>query len=93
MHAVLAIELRVELFLAVDPVLIEEHRRALRPWCDVAEVFDDNHDRRFLIHLAIAACPGAWIAKSAGVAVRSATSDTVFYGNQITCKRDSTKQG
>jgi len=92
MHAVFAVELRVELFLAIDPVLIEEHRRALRPRCDVAEVFDDNHDRRFLIHLAIAACPGAWIGKSAVVAVRSATSDTVVYGNQLTCRSDSTKQ-
>ncbi len=46
MHATFAVQLRVELFLAGDPVLVKKNSRTLGARCGIAEVFDDDSDRR-----------------------------------------------
>jgi len=52
MHAVLAVQLRVKILFPANLLRVEEHCGTLRAGRNVAKVFNDNHDRRFLIDLA-----------------------------------------
>ena len=49
MHTVLAVEPRVKLLLPTNFLRVEKDGRAPGTRLDVPKVFDDDHDRRFLI--------------------------------------------
>lgn len=52
MHTILTVELCVEIFFASDPVLVKEDSGTLRASRYAPKLFDDNHDRRFLVNFS-----------------------------------------
>ena len=71
MHAILAVQLRVELLFPTNLFTVEEYGGALGARPNVTEMFNDDHDCRLLIDLAffqlLLPVPGSCIAESRGL--------------------------
>ena len=52
-NAVLAVQSCVELFLGSDLVLVKKHGGTFLSGLNVTKMFDDDHDRRFIIQFSV----------------------------------------